>query len=347
MREQNRAGSLRGRLMRGGLVVGGLAAAVAVTEIRHRRGVRRDPQYEELRYPLVGMPLSAVSADGTLIHAEVFGPVGAPAFVLVPGWTERLQIFDLVTRRLLARGFRVVAYDLRGQGESGPPVDGDQRIERYGEDLEAVLAAIAEQGGRDEVVVAGHSMGGMSIMAWAQAYDAASRVKAAALMNTGAANLIDSSTLLPHSIPEPIRHELGRRVILEGAPPPPLSTPLSRAALRYVAFGPAATDAHVDFMERMGWSCPAAVRIGGGRTLAGLNVLAGAARLNVPTLVLTGDLDRMTPPALAVELAATVPQLAEQVLMSRTGHMALLERPDEVVDALVRLASGVGVRVRG
>ena len=81
------------------------------------------------------------SADGTQLHAEVFGPDDAPTFVLIPGWTEELQIFDLLTRGLLGRGFRVVGYDPRGQGASGLHRGLDQSIERYAEDLTAVLVA--------------------------------------------------------------------------------------------------------------------------------------------------------------------------------------------------------------
>ena len=150
-----------------GLVtVVGAGAAVA-GELRHRKAVASDPEWRLLRAPLRGATVSARSADGTELHAEVFGSADAPTFVLVPGWTEELQFFDLVTRGLLGRGFRVVCYDLRGQGSSGGAPGLDQAIERYGEDLAAVLDATC--GGRDDVIVAGHSMGGMAIVAWAGA----------------------------------------------------------------------------------------------------------------------------------------------------------------------------------
>ena len=55
-----------------------------------------------------GESVTVRSADGTELHAEVFGPDESPTFVLIPGWVEVLQLFDLLTRGLLGRGFRVV-----------------------------------------------------------------------------------------------------------------------------------------------------------------------------------------------------------------------------------------------
>jgi pimeloyl-ACP methyl ester carboxylesterase len=333
------------RLAQGGVVLLGLTGAGVAVEIRHRRKLASDPLNTLLSSPIAGEAVSAISSDGTVIHAEVFGPTSAPTIVLVPGWTETLQIFDLVTRRLLDRGFRVASFDLRGQGQSGAPVDGDQAIERYGEDVEAVLAAVG--GGRQNVVIAGHSMGGMSIMAWAATFDASARVRAAGLINTGSVGLIDASTLLPGSIPAGARRGIGAKFILGAAPPPPFSTPLSRSVLRYVAFGPTATEAQVSMYERMGWECPAAVRIAAGATLATLDVTAGVARLDVPTLVLTGAQDRLTPPVLSNQMAEMLPQPAELKILPQTGHMSPLERPGELVEALVSLAQDVGLSGNG
>ena len=339
-------------LLTGGLVLGGTASAALLTELKHRRALAADPLNELLTTPLVGEPFDVVSIDGTLLHAEVFGGAdgvggsgSGPTVVLVPGWTEQIAVWTLVVRGLLERGFRVASYDLRGQGLSGLPVDDDQRIERYGEDLDAVLAAVGAE--RSDVMVAGHSMGGMSIMAWAAAFDASSRVRAAGLINTGAVGLVDASTLLPASLPVTLRHALGVRFVLEAAPPPAISTPVSRAVVRYAAFGPTATPAQVAMLERMDASCPPRVRRAAGTTLASLDVAAGAKRLNVPTLVVTGDMDRLTPPILAQQLVETLPQVADFVLLEQTGHMTPLERPDQLVEALVRLAAGVGLTPAG
>ena len=68
-----------------------------------------------------------------------------------------------------------MAYDLRGHGRSRPAADGDYALERFGEDLEAVLAAAGAGGDHGLATVVGHSLGAMSIAAWAERHDARAR----------------------------------------------------------------------------------------------------------------------------------------------------------------------------
>lgn len=107
--------------------------------------------------------------------------------MLAHGWAEQLSFWGPVIKLLAARGMRVVAYDLRGHGRSGPAVEHDYAPERFGEDVEAVLAAaggeVVREDGRATVV--GHSLGAMSIAAWAQRHDVSTHAHAAALVNTG------------------------------------------------------------------------------------------------------------------------------------------------------------------
>ena len=53
-----------------------------------------------------------------MLHAEVFGPEDGTTVVLAHGWTEMLDFWTYVIRDLTGKGFRVVAYDLRGHGDS-------------------------------------------------------------------------------------------------------------------------------------------------------------------------------------------------------------------------------------
>jgi pimeloyl-ACP methyl ester carboxylesterase len=229
---------------------------------RHHRAIARDPEFVRLSHPLSGQSVSAVSADGTTLYAEVFGTQDAPTIVLVPGWTEQVAFFDHVTRQLTAAGFRVVVYDLRGQGRSAL-AGSDYAIDRYGEDLEAVLAATCE--GRSDVVVAGHSLGAMSIAAWARRHDVSARVCGAALMNTGLEGLISAARILPARLPRRLANWIANDAFLGNPLPfPPLSNPISIAAIRYVAFGPTATIGQIAFYEQMLAACPPRVRAAAG-----------------------------------------------------------------------------------
>ncbi len=60
----------------------------------------------------------------------------------------------------------------------------------------------------------------------------------------------------------------------------------------------------------------------------------GLAAITCPTLVLVGDDDQLTPPALAREMAAAI-RGARLVVVPECGHLSTLERPQAVNDALV------------
>jgi pimeloyl-ACP methyl ester carboxylesterase len=262
----------------------------------------------------------------------MFGVDDAPTFVLAPGWTETLHYFDSMTRELVDRGFRVVAYDLRGQGRSAPAAEDDWDLDRYGEDLEAVLAATCE--GRRDVTVA------MSIVAWARHHDVSARVRGAALMNTGLTGLIRATKLIPRVLPEAIAEPLARWAFMGNAMPlPPVSTAVSRAVIRYVAFGPFASDAEVAFYERMLIACPTRVRAHAGLAMCDMDLLDGLAHIDVPTLVLFGRLDRLTPVSHAEQIAAQLPQLVRLVEVPGTGHMGPLEDPHQLVLGLLEVAA--------
>jgi pimeloyl-ACP methyl ester carboxylesterase len=317
----------------------GALAASALAEGVHMRRISHDPEKEFLNDPPRGRARTARSADGTRLHVEVFGPENAETVVLAHGWTETLQYWAYVIRGLTERGIRVVAYDLRGHGESDPARGGVYAIERFGEDLEAVLAACVPADSR--AVVAGHSLGAMSIAAWAEKHDVRRRVKAAALLNTGVGDLIAEQLLLPlPRIAQALNQTVGRRGFLGAKTPlPRYSTPLSAGAIRYVAFGPHASPAQVAFYERMLVTCPADVRADIGIAMSEMDLHDALPRLTVPTIVIAGAVDRLTPPAHARRIADMLPDLVRLTVLEDTGHMAPLERPEVVTDALGELVA--------
>lgn len=183
----------RNRLLWGGGGAAAAVAALAITQRRFSQSIANDPAGRELQDPPSGAPIEVVSADGTRLYAERFGPSDGLPVVLAHGWTENLTYWIHVIRELSGRGLQVVAYDLRGHGQSAG--SGDYTIARFGQDLEAVLEAVVPEGQR--ALIAGHSLGGMSIAAWAKDHDVERRVGAAALLNTGVGDLIAESLILP------------------------------------------------------------------------------------------------------------------------------------------------------
>jgi pimeloyl-ACP methyl ester carboxylesterase len=318
------------------LALAAVGAGAAMLERRHLHRIASDPRRAVLESPPSGQPLRVHSADGTALYAEIFGPEDLPTLVLSHGWTEGIRYWALVIREL-SNDFRIVAYELRGQGQSAPAAGGDYSLQRFGEDLEAVLADAVPQG--DRAVVAGHSLGAMSIAAWAEQHDV-NRIRAAALLFTGLGGLVSEQLLVPvarfaHRLRDPIarRAFFGARL-----PLPRFSSPPMYAALRYVAFGPTASPALVAFWERMLVSCAADVRAAVGIALADMELHHALARLTVPALVMTGAQDRLTPPSHARRMAGELPVLHRLIELPETGHMGPLERPAEVAEALRELS---------
>ncbi|MGI9183696.1 MAG: alpha/beta fold hydrolase [Solirubrobacteraceae bacterium] len=314
----------------------GTAAGIAL-QLRHLRQVARDPDYAALTAPLGGSPLAVTSADGTRLHAEIFGPPDGATVVLAHGWTEELAFWGPVIRRLRAAGLRTVAYDLRGHGASDAATDRDYSLERFGEDLEAVLVAATPE--QQLATVAGHSLGAMSIAAWAEHHDVGARARAAALINVGLGDLIAGHLLfgeLAKRLESPLlsRFVLGSRASLL-----PFSTPLQQAMIRHAAFGPTATAGQVAFFEQMLVGTAPDVRAAAGVALTDMDLWHAVARLTVPTLVVAGERDRLTPPAHARRIAQALPDSAGLIVLPETGHMSPLERPQEIATALIELSA--------
>jgi pimeloyl-ACP methyl ester carboxylesterase len=102
------------------------------------------------------MKTSARSADGTDIRFEVTGE-GEPTLALVHGWALDRHLWDGQLSGLAAR-HRVITLDLPGHGESGQR--SSWSIAAYGQDVKSVVEAV----GAKQVVLVGHSMGGLVIL---------------------------------------------------------------------------------------------------------------------------------------------------------------------------------------
>jgi pimeloyl-ACP methyl ester carboxylesterase len=325
---------LTGRALTLSAAAVGAGAGIALQR-RHARSIARDPDYARLTAPLEGDALVVRSSDGTGLHVESFGADDQASVVLAHGWTEQLSFWRPVIRLLRARRLRLVAYDLRGHGRSALAAGGDYSLARYGDDLEAVLTAVVGDGQR--AVIVGHSLGAMSIAAWAERHQVQRRARAAAMINTGLGDLV-SSQLLLGGVTARFSSPFVGRLMGSRAPRPSLSSPLAHTLIRHAAFGPDATAGQVAFYERMLIECPPSVRAATGIAMSDMNLWQAVERITVPTVVIAGSDDRLTPPAHSRRIAETLPQPAGLIELERTGHMSPLERPAEVAAALHKLA---------
>ncbi len=133
------------------------------------------------------------ASDGVRLHVEV-DQCDAPVTVLYShGFTAQLGEF-LLQREALTGRARQVFYDQRGHGLSDTTHYEHATMEQLGRDLQAVLESTCPT---SPVVLLGHSMGGMALMAWARQFpeELGSRVVGAFLLATSAGGLVTEGPL--------------------------------------------------------------------------------------------------------------------------------------------------------
>jgi pimeloyl-ACP methyl ester carboxylesterase len=280
--------------------------------------------------PVARRELVATSADGSRLHVEVHGEDGAPVVVLAHGWTCSTAFWAAQIREL-ARDHRVVAYDQRGHGRS--PAARAYSTDALADDLEAVLGAALAPGER--AVVAGHSMGGMTIMAAAGRDRFAEHAAAALLCSTGSGRLVEEALVVP--LPAGRARTRATRAVLGSRVPLGPVTPVARAVLKYATMGPGTAPERVEACARIVHACPTPVRRAWSRVLAGLDLSRNLAALTVPTAVIGGTADRLTPVVHARALAAALPQCAGLTELTGMGHMTPVEAPEAVTRAIREL----------
>lgn len=242
------------------------------------------------------------------IHYEDTGGTG-PAIVLLHGFPFAAAVWQPQLEALTAAGWRAIAPDFRGHGKT-PAGDGLFTMELYADDVLALLDRLK----LEKAVVCGLSMGGYVALRLAE--KAPARVRALALCDT--------------------------RSEADGNP----AKQLRAGAMKVVADKGVAFFAD-EFVKNL-FSPPT---LAGGRPCVGrvkdimkanpaLGVrgalLALAARpdateflpkIAVPTLVLVGEEDKLTPPALSEAMAKAIPG-ARLSVIPKAGHLSSLEEPE-------------------
>jgi len=287
--------------------------------------------------------LTAVSADGARLHVEVHGAVddpAAPAVVLAHGWTCSTAFWAAQIRDLAA-DHRVIVYDQRGHGRS--PVGPTYSTDALADDLEAVLAATLAPGRK--AVLAGHSMGGMALLAASGRAGFRDHAAAVLLCSTASARLVDESRVLPMRAGRP-RSWLTGKVLGSRMPLGPV-TPLARRILKYATMGPGSAPVMVEVCARIVHACPRRVRHSWSKVLGVLDLDRAVRELTVATEVVVGTADRLTPAVHARSLAAALPNCVGSTELPGIGHMTPVEAPDLVTARIRDLVARYAVLEEG
>lgn len=299
---------------------------------------------------LTGQVMPVFADDGVLLHVEIDEEPerASPEITVVFSHGYALSLHSWHFQRLALRSrARLVFWDQRSHGRSARSADPIPDIDMLGADLERVLDSAAPSG---PVVLVGHSMGGMTVMALAASRPDlfGSRIMGVALLATTAGGLSEVTFGLPTPLGRALQRaapgiaraltrrpqlvESGRRS----------GSDLGLLLTRLFSFGSPEVDPGLTaFVAQMIEQTPVEVIA---EFLPALQhhdkVEALAALDRVETLVMVGDADLLTPAAHSEEIIRRVPG-AEMVVLPAVGHMLTLERHEDVDRHLIALVERV------
>jgi pimeloyl-ACP methyl ester carboxylesterase len=303
-----------------------------------------DPYADEPLGGLRGTPYAVQTTDGVQLHVEVDheGAPG-PTVVFCHGFALNQDAWHFQRRDL--RVGRMIFYDQRSHGRSGRAEGSTISITRLGLDLGELLDALVPEG---PVVLVGHSMGGMTVMALAdQRPDLfGERVVGVALLATSAADLASQPLGARGAAAQSI-YKVGPAAVATAARQADLLESVRRSGsdLGYVltrrfAFGRTeVAPSLVEFTAAMNAATPVEVL---GQFLPHLGAHdarhALAAMSDVQALVLGAALDQLTPVEHSRVVLQALPH-ADYVEIPDAGHMVMLEYPDLVTAHLRALVA--------
>ncbi|MFF2366993.1 alpha/beta fold hydrolase [Streptomyces sp. NPDC058122] len=357
-----------------GVVAAGAAAGVAIERLTVGRGMRKKARlaldstgpYGSLR----GTPGKAYSDDGTELYYEVdeaepeaslaprrrrlFGRKAPAPVTVVFSHGYCLNQDSWHFQRAALRGVvRTVHWDQRSHGRSGRGVAQleDRKpvtIDQLGRDLLAVIEAAVPEG---PIVLVGHSMGGMTVMALAEQFPELirDRVVAVALVGTSSGRLGEVNFGLPVAGVAAVRRvlpgvlkALGQQAALVERGRRATADLFAGVIKRYSFAGRDVDPAVERFAERMIEGTPIDVVAEFYPAFTEHDKAAALARFaEMPVLVLAGVKDLVTPSEHSEAIADLLPD-AELVLVPDAGHLVMLEHPEVVIDRLADLLVRAG-----
>ncbi|WP_280637345.1 alpha/beta hydrolase [Nocardioides sp. W7] len=280
--------------------------------------------------------------DGLRLHVAAYGPEGAPVtVVLAHCWTADSEDWHYQVRDLLARfghGIRILTWDLRGHGCSDPAPERACTIENLARDLGDLVDAYAPHG---RLVIAGHSIGGMTMTALPQVRpDLVDRIAGLLFVATSSGRL-DTVTLGLPEVGPTVRGSLpfvlAARARLLTRRTRRRSPSLERTVVNRLLFGDRLRLRDAGLVVDQLVRCPPATMAGFYRDFLRHERTAGLAAYDaIPTRVLVGDADRLTPPEHARRIAGAI-RGARLLVAPGAGHMLPLERDELVSEQLIEL----------
>jgi pimeloyl-ACP methyl ester carboxylesterase len=335
-----------------GVLAVGAAVGSVVGSAIERRLLRRSLQGASsapgIGYGTVhSAPVVVAADDGVQLYVEVDEPGPDAPFpdltvVFSHGYVLNLDCWHHQRIDLMGR-VRAVYWDQRGHGRSGRGAAGPVDIDRLGRDLAAVVEATVPHG--SPVVLVGHSMGGMCVMALADQRPQlfGERVVGVGLLSTSAGRLAEVTLGVPAAAARLLHRAAPRLVSALGRAPALVElghrtgNDLEYALTRMYSFSSDAPPAAVDFVRQMNAGTSIEVIADFFPAFDDYDKIEALPVLQrVPVLVMVGVDDLITPADHSADIASQVPG-AELVVLERCGHMLMLELPADTTRHLIGL----------
>jgi pimeloyl-ACP methyl ester carboxylesterase len=321
----------------GAVTAAGVGFAAERAALNRKR--RHDPEADEdfgtrrgERSRFVDLP------DGARLFVEELGPESETrGVVFIHGSALRTDLWHYQMEGL--GGHRLVFYDLRGHGLSQPKGE-DLEIQRLVDDLEAVIDAC----GLEEVVLVGHSVGGMIALEYCRRdpEKLGSQVRGLGLLNTtygpAAETVIGGATVarLERFTRRPLDAMGKRHQTIDTLRKIIRPSDALFWAVAVAAFGEEASAKQIDFTYDMVAETPTDVVFELVKSYRAFDMAEALEDVNVPALVVSGTHDRLTVSSASEYLAEHLPK-ADLHIFDGCGHMSMLERHDEVNELLTKL----------
>jgi pimeloyl-ACP methyl ester carboxylesterase len=325
-----------------GAAVGVGAGLVAQRSIVRRRR-RDDPEGGERFGERRGIRSRTIELeDGARLFIEEAGTESNRGAVFVHGSALRTDVWHYQLSGV--DDHRLVFYDLRGHGRSQPKGEEPFSVSTNAEDLLKVIS----DSGLDEIVIVGHSVGGMIGLELCASYPdlLGKRIKGLVLVNTtyrppyetiaGGATVAKVERVLRHPL-DMLGTQYASIERLRKVLRPSDSVFL---AVSFAAFGPHASAKQIDFTYDMLSETPTDVLFDLVKCYRDFDVGELLDAVTVPALVITGTRDRLTLASASEHLADNLPK-AELEVFEGCGHMTMLERHVQFNDVLGRFLDDV------
>jgi pimeloyl-ACP methyl ester carboxylesterase len=282
--------------------------------------------------------------DGSELEVQFYGAEDGIPIVLTHGWGLHGKEWNYLKRELSDR-FRLVVWDEPGLGNSTRPTTRDYSVDNLARDLDAVLAVA----GNKPAILLGHSIGGMIILTFCRLFPEAlgTRVKGLVLTHTTPMNPVrtTSGAAFFTAIERPVLVPLMYLTIALS----PLLWVMSWLSYRngsahlsnkFSSFAGTETWEQIEFATGFQPEASPAVLARGMLGMMRYDATKTLAGINIPTLVVAGDLDSTTKPEASEHILAGIPQ-ARMLKLTPAKHLGLLEHHEKYAAAVREFAHAV------